>query len=222
MELTEQDPEEWIENQKESQFESFREDEVVGEHCQQCQFSPDPIIKRGSLEADLMIVGEFPIRSESDAPFTGDYGALVDDMLDAIDLTPDRDCYLTNALLCGGSQTDVQPSSLEACYQNVSRQIELVSPGVVLGMGRLAYCSLYQRSPDEEFADPWGHQGALPDYPWVEGIVTINPVHLFRAEEGTAKYRKMKKLAWDHLKLVRKQLDTTDDSKSHSDEDADT
>lgn len=205
MDVTDEDPEEWISQQRSQQFETFRDEEVVGEHCEGCQFSPDPLIKRGSIDADLMLVGEFPTTADRSAgnPFSGDLGRLAGRMLEPIGLDPEEDCYLTNALLCGGADADVEQASLDACRVNVERQVQLVSPAVVLALGRHAYCSLYHRRLGDDFAEPWGHQGSLPEFPWVEGVVTLNPVHLLRAESGTERHEKMKRMIWSHLQTVR-------------------
>lgn len=221
MDVTNEDPEEWISQQRSSQFETFRDEEVVGEHCDQCQFSPDPLVKRGSIDADLVIVGEFPTAEDRSvgSPFSGDLGQLVARMLEPIDLDPADDCYLTNALLCGGDEENVKQASLDACRVNVERQIQLVSPEVVLALGRHAYCSLYRKPLNGDFSEPWGHQGGLPEFPWVEGVVTLNPVHLLRAVSGTERHQKMKRVIWDHLQTVRELLSESNDDGDPSETD---
>lgn len=209
--LNSEDPEEWLAETKRSQFEAFRDGEVVGEHCESCQYDPDPIIKQGSLEADLMVVGSFPAPEDLEAgePFSGPAGDLLFDMLEAIDCSPGEDCYLTNALLCGGPDQRPVDRSVGACRTNVHRQIELVAPDVVLGVGKYAYCSLYRESVDVEYDDHLGKQGPLPDFPWLEGVTTVHP-ELIRHRDGDAK-QKLKRLAWKHLQQVKDLLDADPD-----------
>lgn len=209
MDVTDQDPEEWIHDQQRTQFDQFRQQEVVGDHCESCQLSPDPIIKRGSLKAPLMLVGEFPRRKdlENDQPFSEDYGQLIEDMISGIDLDPDEDCYWTNALLCGGGSIDVRQTSIDSCNVNLRRQVKLVSPEVILILGKLAFCSVYGHSVEKNFDDQWGYQGTVPDFPWIDGVVSLNPVHLLETNEGSTRHRKMKKIIWSHLQRVRDLLD---------------
>jgi uracil-DNA glycosylase family 4 len=206
-----EDPEDWIQSQKSDQFESFVEDEVVGSHCSSCQFTPDPVVKIGSLEADLMVVGEFPTGDDhqNDRPFSGDLGTLLQRMMEAIDRDLREDCYLTNAVLCGGHDEDVRQRSVEACSVNLHRQVELVSPSVVFILGRLGYCSLYKESVEGDPTEVLGHQGPLPECPWVEGVVSLNPIHLLNCESGSDQEQKLKSLLWDHLRTVDGHLEET-------------
>lgn len=206
--LNSEDPEEWLSETKRSRFERFRSDEVVGDHCESCQYDPDPIIKRGSLDADLLVVGSFPAARDFDAgePFSGEAGELLRKMLEAIDCSWETDCYLTNALLCGGPEDRPGNNSVDACRINVHRQVGLVAPDVVLGLGKYAYCSLYDEPVDVEFEDQLGTQGPLPDLPWLEGVVTLHP-ELIRQKDGEAK-QKLKRLAWKHLQQVKDLLES--------------
>ncbi len=207
--INQEDPEDWIQSQKLTQFESFVEDEVVGSHCSDCQFTPDPIVKIGSLEAELMVVGEFPTERDqgNEQPFSGELGALLERMVQAINRDLREDCYLTNAVLCGGDNQEVHQRSVQACSVNLHRQLELVSPTVVLIMGRLGYCSLYNESVQDELSDVLGYQGGIPDFPWVDGVVTMNPVHLIRCTNGSEQKQKLKSLLWDHLCTVENRLE---------------
>ncbi|MFB6226876.1 MAG: uracil-DNA glycosylase [bacterium] len=202
--LNSEDPEEWLEETKKDRFETFRNESVVGDHCEACQYSPDPVIKRGSLDADLVVVGSYPSGEDfqNRTPFSGAVGELLDEMLAAIDLDVESDCYLTNALLCGGPEENPAEKSVDACRINVNRQLELVSPDVVLGLGKYAYCSLYHEPVSTDFRDKLGYQGSIPDFPWLEGVVTVHPAMILHQPEGSDKRRRLKQLAWDSLQRV--------------------
>lgn len=222
--LNSEDPEQWLSETKRSRFESFRSDEVVGNHCESCQYTPDPVIKQGSLDADLMVVGSFPGPDdfETEQPFSGEAGDLLRDMLEAIDRDWEQDCYLTNALLCGGPDDRPVDRSIQACRTNVNRQIELVAPDVVLGLGKYAYCSLYQEPVDVEYEDKMGHQGPIPEFPWLDGVVTMHP-ELIRRKNGEAR-QKLKRLAWKHLQQVKDLLEsdpTLEETDNEEDENQD-
>lgn len=204
MTVNQEDPEDWIASQKSKLFEEFRESEVVGDHCESCQYEPDPVIKRGSLDASVMVVGPYPGRTDdSDVPFGGELEELLDRMLKAVSLDPQKNCYITTALLCGKDQDQIKTESIESCYKNLHRQIEIVDPQVILGTGRIPLASMYRMSPEDLDTGQLGYRGSLPDFPWIEGVVTIDPIHILKAGDGTDEQRKYKEIAWEHLKKVK-------------------
>lgn len=203
-----EDPGDWIKQQRSSKFEDFREEQVVGAHCERCQYDPNPIVKRGSLDADLMVVGSQVSTDDyqDEKPFTGPAGELLEDMLQAIELNWEQDCYLTNALLCKTTEETPKKRSVDACYVNLSTQIEIVSPNVLLALGKNACQSVLRLSSSESLKDFLGSQGTVPEYPWVDVVVTFNPAYILRNKERPEEFKKLKKIAWSHLKEVKRKL----------------
>lgn len=200
------DPEEWLSDTKKNRFETFRDTEVVGQHCEGCQYDPGPVIKRGTLDAELLVIGSFPEPDDfkNGKPFSGAAGNLLREMLEAIGLDWERDCYLTSALLCGGPEDHPRSRSVEACRLNVNRQIELVSPDLVLGLGSYANCSLYHEPLGHNFKETLGPRGALPDFPWLESVVTVHPGTILQKSDEDR--RTLKRLVWKHLQQVKELL----------------
>jgi DNA polymerase len=95
---------------------------------------------RGNPQARLMLIGEAPGRDEdlSGKPFVGRAGQLLDRMLAAIALTPD-DVYITNVVYWRppGNRTPT-PQEVQACQPFLERQIELVSPEIIVLLGGAA------------------------------------------------------------------------------------
>jgi uracil-DNA glycosylase len=92
---------------------------------------------RGSPRAPLMIVGEAPGREEDleGKPFVGRAGQLLDKMLAAIGLA-ETDVHITNIVYWRppGNRTPT-PQEAQICRPFLDRQMELVSPKVVLTLG---------------------------------------------------------------------------------------
>lgn len=204
-----EDPRDWSDDRRRGEFETFVEDEVVGSHCEDCQYTPAPVVRRGSLEADLVVVGDYtaPADQKTNRPFSGPAGKLLKDMLAAIDRDWEKDCYITNALLCDGTEDAPRKSSVEACHRNLARQLDIVSPTVVLAVGKYALQSLYREPASVTLRENLGRRGSIPGYPSIEGIVSFNPAYILRQPENSDRRQNLRSRAWDHLKTVRELLD---------------
>lgn len=204
-----EDPRDWGSEKRHEEWEQFRSSEVVGPHCRSCQYDPEPVIFRGRLEAPLMVVGDYtaPADQKTNAPFSGPAGTLLRKMLAAIDLDWEFDCYITNALLCDGTEDPPRTKSVRACRTNLYRQIDIVNPEVILAVGAQALQSLYDVPTSETMSDYLGHRGPVPDYPWIEGVVTYNPAYLLRLQQHPERYRSVKRLVWEHLQTTRDLLE---------------
>ena len=95
---------------------------------------------RGSEQARIMMIGEAPGRDEDlqGKPFVGRAGQLLDRMLAAIGLTEEH-VYITNTVYWRppGNRTPT-PEEIEACAPFLARQIELLSPSVLVLLGGAA------------------------------------------------------------------------------------
>ena len=60
------------------------------------------VISRGNLKADLMLIGEAPGAQEDaqGVPFVGRSGRALDQLLRDVDLDPEHDLYICNAIKC--------------------------------------------------------------------------------------------------------------------------
>jgi uracil-DNA glycosylase family 4 len=95
---------------------------------------------RGSAEAKVMMIGEAPGRDEDlqGKPFVGRAGQLLDRMLAAIGFG-EAEVYITNTVYWRppGNRTPT-PEEVEACAPFLARQIELLSPKVLVLLGGAA------------------------------------------------------------------------------------
>jgi uracil-DNA glycosylase len=95
----------------------------------------------GNPAADLMFVGEGPGREEDlrGEPFVGRSGKLLD-LLMRQEIGVERDqCYIANVVKCRPpGNRDPLPAEIEACRPYLERQVDLVSPKVVVTLGNFA------------------------------------------------------------------------------------
>lgn len=207
--FNQEDPREWTQNRVRDQFREFADNEVVGPHCENCQYRPQPVIKRGKISAPLMVVGDYtaPADQTTEKPFSGPAGTLLRKMISGIDCDWEEDTYVTNALLCDGTDDTPRKNSVEACRRNLHRQLDIVNPDVMLGMGKYAAQSLLNLSTSDRLSDHLGYQDSPVDYPWMDLVITYNPAYLLRLEDGSKEKKNLKKRIWEHLKKTQTLLE---------------
>jgi uracil-DNA glycosylase family 4 len=140
-----------------------------------------------------MIVGEAPGAEEDrqGEPFVGRAGRLLDAMLRAVGLDREQ-VFIANILKCRPPRNrDPQPAEVEQCMPYLRRQIELISPALILCVGRIAAQNLLATDT------PLGRlRGSLHRLETgVPVIVTYHPAYLLRSPGE-------KRKAWEDLKLV--------------------
>jgi uracil-DNA glycosylase len=157
---------------------------------------------RGREDARLMLIGEAPGRDEDleGKPFVGRAGQLLDRMLAAIGLTEDH-VYITNTVYWRppGNRTPT-PAEVEACAPFLARQIELLSPEVIVLLGGAAAKTILGVTEGIMRL-----RGKWLSYPCagrdIAALATLHPAYLLRTPED-------KRLAWRDLLTVKERLET--------------
>ena len=115
--------------------------------CRKCELHrtrTHTVFGVGRPDADCMFIGEAP-GAEEDArgePFVGRAGKLLDAMLAAIGLKR-GDVYIANIVKCRPPRNrDPHTDEVAACSGYLRRQIEAVSPRLLVATGRVAAQSL--------------------------------------------------------------------------------
>jgi DNA polymerase len=157
---------------------------------------------RGSAEARIMLIGEAPGRDEDlqGKPFVGRAGQLLDRMLAAIGLSEEH-VYITNTVYWRppGNRTPT-PEEIEACAPFLTRQIELLSPSVLVLLGGAAAKTILGVSEGiMRLRGKWlTYPCAGRDLP---ALATLHPAYLLRKPE-------QKRYAWRDLLMLRAALDS--------------
>ena len=115
-------------------------------NCQSCRACPlwetrtHVVFGVGNPHADIIFVGEGPGEQEdlTGEPFVGRAGQLLDLYLQAFDIAR-PEVYITNIVKCRPPRNrDPLPEEEAACIGYLERQIELISPKIIVCLGRIA------------------------------------------------------------------------------------
>jgi DNA polymerase len=169
--------------------------------CLRCRLADSRtqvVFNDGVASARLVVVGEAPGQNEDETglPFVGAAGKLLDLFLMTVDLSRRESVYICNVLKCRppGNRNPL-PDEIEACRPILERQIEIVAPEVILGVGTFAAQWLTGQQA------PLGRlRGKVHSYRGVPLVVTYHPAAVLR-NQGWARP------TWEDFQLLRQVLD---------------
>lgn len=160
--------------------------------CNLCERRTQTVFGVGDENADWMIIGEAPGADEDrqGEPFVGRAGQLLTLMLKALGFER-KVVYITNVVKCRPpNNRDPAPEEADACEAYLKQQIELVKPGIILVVGRIAAQRLLRT------ADTVGAmRGRRFEYNGIPLVVTYHPAYLLRSP-------KEKHKSWSDLKFA--------------------
>ncbi len=171
--------------------------------CGLCKTRTQTVFGVGHEQAHWMIVGEAP-GAEEDArgePFVGQAGRLLDNMLASVGMSRSAEAaheavFIANVLKCRPpNNRNPEAQEVASCEPFLQRQLELVSPRLVVVMGRFAAQSLL--ATDASIASLRGKvHGIDVAGRRVPVIVTYHPAYLLRNLADKSK-------SWADLCLAR-------------------
>ena len=161
------------------------------------------VFARGNPDAELVFVGEGPAREDElqGEPFVGPAGELLDKMIGAMGCGRD-DAYIMTVVKCRSFEPadptkDRKPDAGEmaACRPFFDRQLELLDPSALVGLGATAVQALTgSTTPITRLRGTWRlFKGRVPLMP------TFHPAYLLRSPDK-------KRDVWDDLKQVMQRL----------------
>jgi DNA polymerase len=150
----------------------------------------------GNVNAQIMFVGEGP-GADEDAqgePFVGRAGQLLNNMITAMGLRRE-DVYIANVVKCRppGNRTP-EKDECDICSPFLLRQIEVIRPKVIVGLGAVAAKNLL--AMNDSMANL---RGRWYDFKDSRLLVTYHPAYLLRDP-------RQKKEAWKDLQMAMKYL----------------
>jgi DNA polymerase len=172
---------------------AVRED--IGD-CQRCKLARGRktiVFGQGNPAARLMFVGEAPGAEEDEQglAFVGRAGQLLTKIIEAIGLSRE-DVYICNVLKCRPPENrNPETDEILSCQPFLERQIEVIRPKVLVGLGKFAAQWLLKT------AEPISRlRGRLGDYGDIKVMATYHPAYLLRNPGA-------KKDVWEDMKIVR-------------------
>lgn len=165
------------------------------------------VICRGNPKAKLMIIGEAPGPRENELgkPFVGRSGQLLDQILQAVKLDPDKDVFISNSVFRmppgDGGQNFRKPTTEEIEYYKpyLLEIIRLVDPAIMLLTGNVATQSILGQTGITRLRGQWFEWNGRHAMP------IFHPAYLLRnpsRDPGSPKA-----LMWQDIQEVRRKLD---------------
>jgi uracil-DNA glycosylase len=165
--------------------------------CKLCAGRKNIVFGVGNPNARLMFVGEGPGRDEDlqGEPFVGRAGQLLNDIITKGMGLKRADVYIANVVKCRPPDNrNPEPEEVAACEPFLKKQIDLVRPEVIVGLGKFAVQTLLQsKIPITKLRGTW-HR-----YHGIKLMPTFHPAYLLRNPAD-------KKLVWEDIKKVIKEL----------------
>jgi len=116
--------------------------------CRKCplyKVATNPVPGNGNPEAEILFIGEAPGFNEDQQgiPFCGAAGHLLDELLSSINLDRKK-VFVANMLKHRPPQNrDPLPEEMEACKEYLDEQIKIISPKVIISLGRFSMAKFF-------------------------------------------------------------------------------
>ena len=158
----------------------------------------------GSIEAELMFIGEAPGADEDDQgePFVGKAGQLLTRIIQTMGLTRDT-VYIGNILKCrpdtpgqSAGNRKPTPDEMKTCIPYLHEQIDLIRPKVIVALGGTAVEGLLGKTIGiTKLRGTWKVYRGIPLMP------TYHPAYLLRNQALSEKRR-----VWEDMLQVMEKL----------------
>jgi DNA polymerase len=117
----------------------------VCQHCELAKHRTRAVPGEGAEKAEIMFIGEAPgwHEDQQGRPFVGPAGQFLDQLLASINLKREQ-VYITNIIKSRPpSNRDPLPSEITACRPWLDRQIEIISPKIIVTLGRYSMAMFF-------------------------------------------------------------------------------
>lgn len=163
--------------------------------CKLCSGRTNLVFGIGHPRAKLMFVGEGPGRDEDlkGEPFVGRAGQLLTDIITKGMGLRREDVYICNVVKCRPPENrNPEPDEVAACEPFLKKQIDIVRPDIIVGLGKFAVQTLLNsKVPISKLRGVWA------SYHGIKLMPTFHPAYLLRNPAD-------KKLVWEDIKQVIK------------------
>jgi uracil-DNA glycosylase len=189
---------------------SWLRDKVL--ECPTCQSELNPngkvVFGVGNLDADLFFCGEAPGAEEEQQglPFVGPAGELLNRIIEAMGFSRES-VYIGNILnwrprheqAYGNRPPTIR--EMNFCLPYLKAQLEIISPKVVVALGKTATDGLLGHDPDRRLGDDRGKWNKFEGIPL---MVTYHPSYLLHNPSKTGKRK-----VWEDMLMVMDKLGLT-------------
>lgn len=177
---------------KEKLIEPVRAEALQCVKCRLSKTRKSVVFGEGSLDAELVFVGEGPGRDEDEQarPFVGAAGKLLDKIIEAMKRKREQ-VYICNVVKCRPPQNrPPEPDEIAACSDYLKTQLLTIRPKGICALGKTAASALLETQA------PMGAlRGKTLEWNGIPLIVTYHPAYLLRNPAA-------KKEVWADMKRV--------------------
>jgi uracil-DNA glycosylase family 4 len=165
------------------------------ENCRGCRLSEtrtNLVFGEGNPDSGILFVGEGPGATEDETgrPFVGKAGQLLDKILASIDIDRTK-CYIANVVKCRPPANRIPAmEEIAACACILERQIDAISPRVIVALGASAASVLLDTRQGLASL-----RGTFHSRRGVPLLVTYHPAALLRTPA-------LKRPVWDDMKRL--------------------
>lgn len=191
----------------ETTFKSLEEAREAAMGCQKCvlcKHRTKVVFERGNPLAKVMLIGEGPGQQEDEKglPFVGKAGQLLDKILEAGNISREKDIYICNIVKCRPPENRVPaPDEMEACWDYLAAQIKYINPKIILLSGTTAVKGVLKAKEGiTKIRGRW-----YDDVYGAKAMPIFHPSYLLRNQsnaEGSPKW-----LMWQDIKEIKAQID---------------
>jgi uracil-DNA glycosylase family 4 len=172
--------------------------------CRRCKLAKgrtNLVFGEGNPDTGIMFIGEAPGREEDlqGRPFVGDAGQLLTRLIEKMGFKR-ADVYIANIVKCRPPMNrDPQDDEMATCFPFLDRQIEIISPRVIVSLGKIsAYTLLGIKGPITKFSIT-RTRGKFYEYRGIPLMPTFHPAYLLRNPKD-------KWLTWEDARAVLKKI----------------
>lgn len=189
------------EERKEAALNALREE--IGD-CQRCKLSKSRthiVFGEGNIDARIMFIGEAPGKEEDiqARPFVGDAGQLLTRLIKKMGFKRE-DVYIANIIKCRPPMNrDPQDDEIAACFPFLERQIEIISPRIIVSLGKVSAHTLLRIEGNISKFSISKVRGKFYEYKGIPIMPTFHPAYLLRNPKD-------KWLTWEDAQAVLKRL----------------
>ena len=172
--------------------------ELDAKNCFNCDLSKTRhkvVFGSGSKTSKIMFIGEAPGKDEdqSGKPFVGRAGKLLDEIFFSIGFSREN-VYITNTVKCRPPDNrNPNSSEITACSNFLDNQIDLISPDIIILLGKVAAERLLNTSEPMSSLRGKVHSYRDTDIPV---LVFYHPAYLLRSPGE-------KKKVWEDILFMR-------------------
>ncbi|OQA85422.1 MAG: Uracil DNA glycosylase superfamily protein [Lentisphaerae bacterium ADurb.Bin242] len=146
--------------------------------CRLCETRTNTVFGEGDTRAPLLFFGEGPGADEDmqGRPFVGRAGELLTRMINAMQFQR-SEVYIANTVKCRPpGNRNPEPDETEACRPYAERQIELLSPEVIVVLGAVPFRFLFPNV----YGGIRSQRGRWMEYRGIRVMPTYHPAYLLR------------------------------------------